>query len=161
MLKKLFTIAVAVVAVLTLVLSSTTLGMDTKSVSVTATSSSKVILELVAPASGTVSFGNVNLDTANETISAVSIRVKSNELWTLKVKATNFTGATTGTTIPASNLEWRTGANPYVALSNLDYTITSNHSRGVTNYAFDYRLNIGYDYPPDNYTSTVTYTLTP
>lgn len=154
------TIALALVAVIViaaLVAGSAIAGAA--NVNVSATSNTRLILELD---SNSVSFPNVDLDAGSEIAGAVTGRVKSNVFYDLEVAANaDLTGATTGATIPAGNLQWSDQSSPgYNAFSTSSDLIYDNNPRGVDPFAFDYKITIGYDYPPDTYNTTLTYTLT-
>lgn len=145
----------AIIAVIMVVAAATPVGAAT--VNVTATSNTKLVLSLNT---GSVDFPSVDPDTGAEITGAVSAQVKSNVLWNLDVVATSDLVGSSAT-VPIGNLQWQDQSNPgYIPFQLTNYTIADHHGRGVTNYTFDYKINIGYDYPPDTYSTSLIYTLT-
>jgi hypothetical protein len=132
-------------------------GTANGSVNVSANSKARIVMEIDTT---TVDFGDVDLDLGSTISSAVGIRVKSNKFWDFSVAAnSDLTGASTGTTIPIANLQWAdAGTGTWQSFSLSGQTIGTNYSRGVKDFDYDYKITIGYDYPPDTYTTTITYT---
>jgi hypothetical protein len=150
-------IAGLLLALLLAIIPNAIAGTASGSVNVSANAQPRIVMTIDTT---TVDFGDVDLDLGSTITSAVGIQVKSNNFWDFSVVAnSDLTGATTGTTIPIANLEWAdTGSGLWQSFSLVSQTIGSNYPRGVTNFDYDYKITIGYDYPPDTYTTTITYT---
>ncbi len=148
-------LSAAIIAVVGVVAPAASVGAAT--VNVTATSNTKLVLTLNTDS---VNFPSVDPDTGAEITGAVSARVKSNVPWNLDVVATSDLVGSSAT-VPIGNLQWQDQSNPgYVPFQLTNYAIADNHARGVTDYTFDYKINIGYEYPPDTYSTSLIYTLT-
>ncbi|MHB0975923.1 MAG: hypothetical protein ACYC1U_01880 [Candidatus Aquicultorales bacterium] len=154
------TICVLVAALAAIIIYPTTsvMGATTGDVTIQATSNTKLVLELNDLS---VDFGNVDLDNGTEVAGAVDLRVKSNVPWNLEVKGNGDLAGSGADTVPINRLSWQNAAAPgYIPFALANDFVYQNHARGTTDHTFDYTIDIGYDYAPDTYNTSITYTLT-